>query len=197
MGLEKTAERIREEAKAECAGITEAANSEANGLLEKARADGKKLSEKIILKGQEDAAFEYEKCVTDARMEAGRKKMRLQSGLIQKAFEKSAAELEKFADGKEHPPILAKLAHEAVALLGEKKAVLYARKKDMKHIDLRKLSKESGTQIDFAKQPLDIPGVIAESADGRVRVDNTFAARMKRDEGALRKIVADSLFGVQ
>lgn len=194
MGLEKTAQQITEDAKAGYAGIIAQANSDAGQILEKARADGKKIADKIISRGQAEAKFAGEKLVTDARMEAGRKKMRMQSELMQKALEKSMGELERFADGKEYFFLLERLAIEALGLLGEKEAVLYVRKKDARHISLKKLSDQAGVQIEFAKDFLDTPGAIVESKAGSMRVDNTFAARMKRDGGELRKIAAETLF---
>jgi len=194
MGLEKTAERIREEAKAECARILAEANSAAEASLEAARADGKKVSERILLKGQDDAKFAGERVIADAKMEANKNRMRLQSDMIQKAIEQSRAGIEKFAGTKAYFPILEKLAIEAASLIGGDRAVVIVRKKDEKHLDLEKVSTEAGIHIVFAKRSIDVPGVMVESVDGRVRIDNTCAARMKRDEGEIRKLISTTLF---
>ena len=38
-------------------------------------------------------------------------------------------------------------------------------------------------------------GVIVETEDGRIRIDNTFEARMERFEGEIRSTIAKVLFG--
>lgn len=52
-----------------------------------------------------------------------------------------------------------------------------------------------GKRITLAPQPLEtLGGLLLESADGRIRVDNTFEGRLERLQGEVHRAVAERLF---
>jgi len=103
----------------------------------------------------------------------------------------------------EYFPMLVELTAKAVEELGTDKVVVRSNERTLKLIVERlpefreKLRGALGKDVEVTVgDPIQtIGGVLVESSDGTVRVDNTFEARIERFESELRAAIAKALFG--
>ncbi|MFH0836160.1 MAG: V-type ATP synthase subunit E family protein [Candidatus Micrarchaeota archaeon] len=178
--------------------IVEDADSQAKKMLEEARAqarqitaDAKQNAKKIVSDGKEKSlkeAVEKNIEISSARLQGRKLMSEAKDAVVRKVFEDLRIELAAFAKSKEYPAVLAKLAKQAVAELGEE-AVLHVRKQDAAL--LKGAGKVSSDYLDC------IGGLIAETPDKRIRVDCTFEALIESHEDEIRQKCFEEFFPVR
>lgn len=179
MSLEKIEKKIRESGKKETDGITKAADAQISNIKEDIDREAKTAYKKIRETRKQELILVPHRIISDARMlkkkELDEKKMEI----IEKAFNKAAVEILNASDG-EKKKILKRLAD-------------YGKK----HIDdpVVFVDKKYAELIDASVRDVGDFGVIVESKDGSVRIDNTLTIIMDRIRMRLIPDVARVLFG--
>ena len=190
MSVEKIKEKILKEGEAEIRKILEDSKKEADSIVSQEKGRAEKKAELIVRRGIEAAKFEKQRLISEAILEAKKRKTELQSEMIEFVLEKARERLGKLPAEK-YREVLEKLAVEACSQLDGEKVQLIVRRRDRKHIDLKKLSKKLKKEIRFGREGLREPGVVAQS--GGVIVDNRFMCRLERNKEQLRVLVTEVL----
>jgi V/A-type H+-transporting ATPase subunit E len=118
---------------------------------------------------------------------------RVREEYLHRALDLAGERFGRMREDDGYPGVLEQLAREALDALGEPGARL--------HVDPRDEAIARALVESLPGRPQLIPdldvagGVVVESADGRIRVDNTFASRLARAGEVHRRELYDHLFG--
>jgi len=201
-GAELIIQEINREAEQKIQYILSEAQKEAEKLKEEAKKRAEAKAEWILRKAKTQAEIEKQRIIANAKLEVRKKKLAVQEELIRKVIESLKERLASLPD-EEYFPILVELTVKAVEELGVESVVIHSNERTLKLIAERlaefkeKIKEALGREVEVTLgEPFHtIGGVIVESSDGSVRVDNTFEARIERFESELRATVAKALFG--
>ncbi len=185
MTLAKLKEELERRAAQEIAAIEQKAQQEAQ--LERERA--LKQAEEIVGRAKQEAeqyASKERMRISAAHIKAKRMMQDAQFAVVAQVVDEVRVLLKKkAADRKAYKRLFEALASDAARAAG-RDCVLQANKADAA------LAKQSG-KVD--RKPLDcIGGVAAVSADGRIKIDNTFEALLEQREEAVRQQAYEMLF---
>ena len=201
-GAELIIQEINREAEQKIQYILSEAREEAEKLKEEARKRAEAKAEWILRKAKTQAEIERQRIIANAKLEVRKRKLAVQEELIRRVIEALKERLGNLPED-EYFPILVELTAKAVGELGVDKVVVRSNERTLKLIVERlsefkdKLREALGRDVDVTiGEPIQtIGGVLVESSDGSVRVDNTFEARIERFESELRATIAKALFG--
>ncbi|AFL95137.1 V-type ATP synthase subunit E [Thermococcus cleftensis] len=201
-GAELIIQEINREAEQKIQYILSEAREEAEQIKEEARKRAEARAEWIMRKAQTQAEIERQRIIANARLEVRKKRLQVQEELIQEVISALRERLAELPE-EEYFPMLIDLAVGAVKELGSESFVLRSNEKTLELLsnrldEFRKaLAERLGKDVEVALgEPVQtIGGLIVETPDGSVRVDNTFEARIERFEGELRAEIAKALFG--
>ncbi|AEK73199.1 V-type ATP synthase subunit E [Thermococcus sp. 4557] len=201
-GAELIIQEINREAEQKIQYILSEAQQEAEKIKEEARKRAEARAEWIMRKAQTQAEIEKQRIVANARLEVRKKRLAVQEELIQEVITALRERLAELPD-EEYFPMLVDLTVQAVEELGSESVVVRSNERTLKLLseradEFRKaLGERLGREIDVSLgEPVGtIGGLVVETPDGAVRVDNTFEARIERFEGELRAEIAKALFG--
>lgn len=184
MGIDELKQEISESTRKQADALLEQARAQAKAIVDEARKEAKRIE----AEGRKKSLAEAEKKkieVYAAKLQARKITSEAEDAVVRKVFDEMRGQLESFADSKDYEKVLVKLAKQAVAELGGD-AVLLVRKKDAALV--KGVAKLSPKAIDC------IGGVIAETQDARVRVDNTFEALLEEHADEIRQKVFEDFF---
>ncbi|WP_148883030.1 V-type ATP synthase subunit E [Thermococcus aciditolerans] len=201
-GAELIIQEINREAEQKIQYILSEAQKEAEQIKEEARKRAEARAEWIMRKAQTQAEIEKQRIVANARLEVRKKRLAVQEELIQEVITALRERLAELPD-EEYFPMLVDLAVQAVGELGSESVVVRSNERTLKLLseradEFRKaLGERLGREIEVSLgEPIGtIGGLVVETPDGAVRVNNTFEARIERFEGELRAEIAKALFG--
>jgi len=201
-GAELIIQEINREAEQKIQYILSEAREEAEKLKEEARKRAEAKAEWILRKAKTQAEIERQRIIANAKLEVRKRKLAVQEELIRRVIEALKERLGNLPED-EYFPILVELTAKAVGELGVDKVVVRSNERTLKLIVERlsefrgRLREALGRDVDVTiGEPIQtIGGVLVESSDGSVRVDNTFEARIERFESELRATIAKALFG--
>ena len=185
MTLANLKEELCRKAAGEASAIEERAREAAKLGMEKAEREAAGIVERAKEDAREFAAKERMR-ISAANIRANRIVQDAQFGLVQEAVDEVRALLKKTAgERREYKKIFERFAAGAVEAAG-KDCVLQVNNEDAA------LAKQFG-MVD--RKPLDcIGGLAAVSADGRIKIDNTFEALLEEQDGEIRQRAYEMLF---
>lgn len=186
--------------------ILSKAQRQANALIEEAKEEGEAarrqaeekaqaIREEILREAQEEAASIKQRIVSTAQLEAQRMLLAKREELISRVFAEARKRLASVRRSNAYPDVLRQLILEAAIGLGGGELIVWANEEDMALLSddfLAQVAQElgPGTTLKRGESPVDIDGgVIVGRADGRMRYDNSFAARLERWKDELRSEV--------
>ncbi len=201
-GAELIIQEINREAEQKIQYILSEAREEAEKLKEEARKRAEAKAEWILRKAKTQAEIEKQRIIANAKLEVRKKKLAVQEELIRSVIESLKERLANLPED-EYFPMLVELTAKAVEELGTDKVIVRSNERTLKLIVERlpefrgKLREALGKDVEVTVgEPIQtIGGILVESSDGTVRVDNTFEARIERFESDLRATIAKALFG--
>ncbi|HUW57212.1 MAG TPA: V-type ATP synthase subunit E family protein [Planctomycetota bacterium] len=183
--------------------------------VKRAEREGRKLVDRVVKQAQAvreqvleraQTRLERERQVFDSTiaLEERMRRLKAQGTLLDEVFREAMTRLAERRD-VDYRAVLRDLAAEAVTAMTGDAFVLHLNKADLASATrglrtdvtaaVREMSGRT-VQLTVADDPADIEaGVVVESADGRQRFDNSFAARLERMSDVLRFEVAEILFG--
>ncbi len=185
MTFDRLIQTLEEKAKADEASILEAAKSEAKTIkseasgkakqiIDEAKAEGEKLGNEQRMEISANAKLKQKRVIAEAREE-----------LIKKALQSVEPLLAEFAKTRQYDQLLEKLAKDCVKSLG-KDAALSCRKEDEKKL--------KGMGFNISGSADIYGGAIAESSDGRIKVDNSLEALLELHREKLKTIAFNEFF---
>jgi len=201
-GAELIIQEINREAEQKIQYILSEAQKEAEKIKAEARKRAEARAEWILRKAQTQAETEKQRIIANARLEVRKKRLEIQEALIREVIDALRERLAELPED-EYFPMLVDLTAKAIEELGAEKVILKSNARTLGLIRDRfdefkgALSEKLGREvsIELGDEVQTIGGVVVETPDGAVRVDNTFEARIERFEGELRAEIAKALFG--
>ncbi|MCX7670186.1 MAG: V-type proton ATPase subunit E [Anaerolineae bacterium] len=201
MSLEKILAALQEEAKRQVAAIEQAAQAEIARIEEQAQAAAAAEREKQCRAIREPLQAEQARILNRARQEALQTILGAREALIAAALEGTARRLARLADSEAYPPILQQLICEAAEALGRDGTLhLRVRTRDVPLAERQVAALGLAASVEGGLEDEASPwgclgGVEASTADGRIRLVNTLAARLARAADLYRSHIAELLFG--
>ena len=195
------AEEILADARRHGERLLKEARAEAEKTLARARAVAQAETEKTLAKAHERARQRGEMVVRAAGQELARRKLQAREEIVREVLAEAERRLAA-SSGAAYRQTIARLAAAAARELPADEVVLRVggggEKLAAAALDAEIHDALAGdgrnTRLRIELEPSAPRGVVAESADGRLRWDNTFAARLRRQHAALRRLLAPLLF---
>jgi len=201
-GAKLIIEEINREAEQKIKYLLDEAQKQAEEIKREAEDRGKAKAEWILRKAETQAEIEKQRIVASARLESRKKKLEIQEELIKEVFQELRDRLSSLPDDEYIDTIkalllesLRELEADSVVLRSDEKtlALIKEKSRSIKAYITRNLGRK--VEMELGEPIHTMGGVLVESADGRIRVDNTFEARISRLESELRARIAKALFG--
>ena len=176
-GMEKISETILEKVKEEAQEIIKQANKVASKEIERVEKQVKEKYSEEKQKVFDEAEREAARITAKAQIEARQKIAQAKAEIIAQITARVEEQLDKATDTQVS---LANLMKEAVDGLNTDKAIVYVAAGDMSNAKkaLQEDKALAGKVVEIKEAGFK-GGVIAETVDGMVRVDNTYATRLK------------------
>ncbi|MEA1904581.1 MAG: V-type ATP synthase subunit E family protein [Candidatus Hadarchaeota archaeon] len=204
-GLEKMVQRILSDAEKESKKVIRDAKGEVEKRKSSAKENAKAEAEKILSEGKREAEKIEHRVLASARLKTRQLKLNTQESLIQDAFSKAMDELPNLRKDKQrYQKIMGELVKAGGIAIGGEELEIQILKEDKKFLpkatvhDLtKKISKSTGneTSLKISTSLKNASGgVVVQKADGSVKCDNTFEARLRRLKHSLRSKTAEILF---
>jgi vacuolar-type H+-ATPase subunit E/Vma4 len=198
------AEEILADATRKAERTVKRANAEADRIRRAALDDVRQQAETIENAGAEQARRTLEQATNGLPLELRIYELKARDRYVQEVFDRVLADFAE-ADGDARREAITRLAVEAVAAVGGSEVHVQLEPADAAWADAAWLNEVSrrvaaaggtATAVKMAAPSRSARGgVIAASPDGRVRMNNTLAARLERNRDALRSEAAEALFG--
>lgn len=195
--IPKIGEEILAEAQAEAKRRIEKAEKEVKEKIEKARVEAEKEAEIIKAKALEEIRILEERKLSEARREASLKILEEKNSLIRKVFEEALKKLKKIVEDETYIKSLCSIIEAIVPQLGEDEIKIKLNDRDLKRKDdiLKSLKLPSSIRITVDSNPINtIGGCIILTKDEKIKVDETFEARLTATEKTIKKEIAKILF---
>jgi len=194
-GIRALRQEILSKARKQAEDLLEEAKEEAEVARQEAEKEAQSIKARILGEARKEAALDRRRTISAARLEAQRTLLAKREEIISQVFAQARQRLAKLRHSDAYPDVLQRLIAEAAASLGGGDLVVWANAEDMALLDDKFLTKVTrdlgpGTKLKRGGHPIDIDGgVIVECADGHMRYDNSFAARLERFRDELRNEV--------
>lgn len=197
--------RILRDAKTEATKIVNEAQRSAEKLIENQRQSAYHNSEEEVStlskKAEGEADILRGRVIMDTKRKAGWMVLSEKERLVTSVLNEVKKRLNNLQKSEKYRNILEKMIVEAgTALGGGKLEVMLNENDSSASLKMSKLSKaiadKTGvkTQLKLSKQRINVAGVMVRTIDGRILMDNTFDATIKRREKELRFKIARILF---
>ena len=166
-------DKVNKEAK----NIIGRANEEAKLEIEKANKERQLKLEKTKQKKLQDAEEESARIASRASIEVRQNLVAVKAEVVSRIIDRAKSKLAQTPMDRE---ALIALVKEAVSAIQVEKARIYVPKGDTERIKgFIQAEKELNNQIIEFKEGDFVGGFILEAVDGKLRIDNTYAARME------------------
>lgn len=168
MSLDTVVEDIKAQARERAAEIREEAEREAETIIEEAEADAEEIREERLAEVERTIEQEREQRVSSAKLEAKQQRLSVRRDIIQdvrEAVEEAIVELE----GDERADLTETLLEATLAEFDDT-AQVYGRADDQELLESLLADRDG----EYAGEYECFGGVVAESEESRVRVNNTF-----------------------
>lgn len=160
---------------------------------ENVRRHADELQRRIISEGEAQIEVERHQRLYRAREEVKASLARLRGEYEQRVI---GFAKERLADGRGddgYPGVLERLVNEALASLGEPGARVHVDPRDERLA--REVLARSDTAVEMIADLSTMGGAVVMSSDDRIRIDNTFEARLVRAAEVHRRVLTRRLFG--
>lgn len=176
--------------------------SQAQEILAKGKAAAQREKDAIIEVKTKVVKEQEKQQISSINLQARREILQKQEEEIVKAFEIAKKELTSFHKKEAYSKVLSALIVEAGTTIGGGNLIVKFRKEDTSKIkDLTALAKKITTNsgnkciIKTAKEPITaIGGVVVQTEDRSITIDNTFDARLEQKYRLIRNKIASELF---
>ncbi|OYT54105.1 MAG: hypothetical protein B6U72_03735 [Candidatus Altiarchaeales archaeon ex4484_2] len=180
MGLEELESRIMEDAEKQIQEITREAEGKIRNIRKEIERDADREAEKILKNGEQEANLTYRRIIADTVIKGKDRIEKRKNSIIDDAFERARKDILESSD-REKRKFLESLIERDGDKVPEPQIWV-----DRKYASLIKEAK-AGDIGDF--------GVVIQSRDGKIRIDNTLTNRINRLKTTLRPEMSSMLFG--
>lgn len=194
--ISRIGEGILAEAKKEAAKKIEEAEKGARDILEKAREQALKEAANIKSKSEDEVKLLQSQSMSQARRETALNILKEKDNLLRQAFQKASQRLGNMTNSEVYIRSLVKLISSSAPAIGEKNLKIRLNRRDLVYQnEIVKRLNMPDFKFKFDDQPLNsIGGCIILSQDEKVKMDDTYEARLATAEKAIKKALGDILF---
>lgn len=160
---------------------------------ESARRQAQEIRERLRAEAERRIDVERHQRLYRAREEAKASLARVREEYLRRAADLAAERLARLREGEGYPGVLERLTREALDALSEAGARVHVDPRD--EASARAMMGDLPGELQLIADLNADGGAIVDSADGRIRVDNTFASRLARAGEVYRRELFDRLFG--
>ncbi|GAB6100906.1 V-type ATP synthase subunit E [Thermococcus atlanticus] len=201
-GAQLIIEEINREAEQKINYILNQAKEEAEKIRAEAERRARARAEWILRKAQTQAEIEKQRIIAGAKLEVRKKKLALQEELIGEVLKALREKLMELPE-EEYYRMLVDLTVQGIREINEDRVFISSNKATLELIERNfedfaaRVREKFGrdVEITLGEEVDTIGGVLIESPERTVRVDNRFEARMERLRSELRAEIAGVLFG--
>lgn len=209
-GVQSIIKEIEKTSGAKASEVLSEAKATADEIINRARQEAKEKAAQVVSKAEHEAKRNSQRILAEARIKARREKIAAQEELVNRSFEQADKALKMIAEKASlgnisYKEVLIRLIKESVIASGADTLEIIVREKDRQMITpelIDRIAKEVHAETAI-KPKLNLSdtsvvsagGAVVRSHDGKIRVDNTFEARLDRFKEAIRTDVATALFG--
>jgi V/A-type H+-transporting ATPase subunit E len=192
---------ILNQARQQARQLLREAQSEVQGVERRAREKAEEIRQEILVQGRHETTLEKQRQISAARLEVHREELSRREDQITGVFAAANERLEQVRHSDAYPQILQRLTVEAAAALGGGELRVAANREDAELLTggfLARAARELEEESSLTRRPGFLEaraGVLVETADGHMRFDNTFDARLDRFRDQLRARVYGILTG--
>ncbi len=191
MSLETVVTDIKTEAEARAEEIREAAESEVESIVEAAESDAEELLEERKAAVERQIAQEREQTLSSAKLEAKQARLEARRNVLKEVRETVESQLVSL-DGDDREKLTGELIDDAAEEFEELNSVsVYCRSSDTELLE-EILADYDGFSVAGTRECLG--GVVVESNESRVRVNNTFDSVLEDVWDDNLKTLSDILF---
>lgn len=193
---EKIREAVLEKARREAEKIIAEAKKEAERIIEKARREWEENRNRVREQILEEARRRAEEIIIDARIKARMRLTEAKREVVEEVLRNIEDIVRK--GGFDRRESIYRLLREAIRPL-EGDIRVYVAERDLRIARgvVKELGEDSRVKITEIRTAKIVGGVIAESTDGTVRVDNSYEARLELVRTRLIPRIQRELFGEQ
>ena len=204
--LQKIVDKILDEARENAKHLIGEAREYEETLMKQQREQGRQKAQEEILAVLQKAENKVDIAAITETIEANRKANWLvlteKTRLVSQVLDEVRARLEAFSKSKNYERLLQKLIVDAGTVLGGGNLEVQLNEKAARlSLDLSMLAESvtkktsTRTQLKLSSENVKTAGgVVVKTADGKIIVDNTFEAILKRSERGLKQKIAKILF---
>jgi len=189
---------VRSQGGAEAAETIAAAEQTAQRLREEAARESKAIRDAAINEGRERGRRMQAKILAETEAMLQRERLFAREQLLQATLESARQRLREVCAAPGATQCVGRLIREAVEPLPAGPVKLFLPAEYLTLLDAKRIADDVGDRWQIEISTQDAPasgGVIACSADGRLRYDNSFAERLRRMEDAARFVAYAVLLG--
>jgi vacuolar-type H+-ATPase subunit E/Vma4 len=204
--VQRIIDRILQDAREKAESILAEAQRSAEMLLEDRRQSALQRAEKDEHSILERAEIETDavrgRAIADAKRNASWLVLSEKERLVSSVLNEVSRRLQALHKSEEYIPVLEKMIVDAGTVLGGGKLEVVLNEDDLslplRMNELAEVTAEKTgvrTQLKLSSERIDAHGVVVGTPDGRIVLDNTFQAIIKRREKQLRLRISKILFG--
>ncbi len=196
------ADEILQDAKRKADEILSAAKAEAEKVLQKAKATAQSEAEKIVAEHRARTAKRAEMTLQMVEQQVARGKLHARDAVIQSALQQAGAQLME-TSGEAYRAAVVRLAVAAARQMPAGDLLVKVTAVPGTNLDESSLASEMAAALQKERatvnirvtvQPGPSKGVVVESAEGKLRWDNTFEERLRRLRPGLQRLTIPILF---
>jgi V/A-type H+/Na+-transporting ATPase subunit E len=198
--IEALSHAMQNEAKAEAELIKTEAQAKAEAILQRARAQAASERAEILDRAQQEADRLRGQVIATSQMKARTMELDHRETMLQNVFSTALQQIRSVEQYSNYEEIALRLVREGVVQLGGKKLKIRADAQTGKFLSnaaLEKIGQELKVQLSLDKPLEQGTGVVLETDDGHLQLDNTLETRMVRLQNNLRSPVYRILIGEQ
>ena len=187
-----------DEARSEAKKILADAKAKADHVRRQAQAGSETERKRILAQAQKEVDHVRSEAIASAELEARMLKLERREKLLKGVFDAVRDKLAAVTHWTDYNQIVRQLVLEATRQMGSQTVRISADERARAVLTknvLEDLSKEAGIELQLGDTLQDRTGIIAETADGHLRYDNTLETRLTRDQDTLRASVYHMLVG--
>ncbi len=196
--IESLSQTVQADAKAAADKVLADARAKAEAARQKYREQADAERAKILERAKQDSERLQRETVATAQLKARTQQLADREKQLDNVFQRANQQLKEVLDWDEYPQVARQMLREALVHLGAPSAqvrVDSATRRALTDAVAAEVSKELKVEVKFGEELDEEIGVIAETADGRMRYDNTLQTRLSRMQNALRTPVYHLLMG--
>ncbi len=196
--IDMLSQTVLADARAATEKVLAEARAKAEAVRQKYREDAAAERAKILERAKQDSERLQRETVATAQLKGRTQQLAEREKQLDKVFQGANQQLKDVLDWDEYPQVARQMLREALVHLGAPSAQVRmdaATRRALKDDVVAEVSKELKVEVNFGEELDEEIGVIAETADGRMRYDNTLQTRLERMQNALRTPVYHLLMG--